>query len=343
MILCKKMLFLFLLLMLIFLFTWIIEVPGLFSMSDIKKDINLNKDPSPPKIFYKDAGIGDGCLTTPSPPHASSAVFQTKEAEYSHAKLSENIYRITIEYSLRPNMAVFAGQDGILLVDTGHKEVSHILKSFADGLKKGEAKFIINTHHHGDHAGGNSAFGEKVSVIGLQNIEQFMSSGILSENKEPMIGRSGNAYKKYYLLGFNGETIKIIPSPGVHSSSDLIIYFSESGIVHMGDLLLTQSFPAVGPNVKEYLKILEKAMDIFPSETKFIGGHGRDYSMEDVKDYNKMLRTTIEIIKKQIKAGKSLEEILEAKVLKEWDSWGEYLTFLNPDSWAQAIYESYRE
>jgi glyoxylase-like metal-dependent hydrolase (beta-lactamase superfamily II) len=111
----------------------------------------------------------------------------------------------------------------------------------------------------------------------------------------------------------------------------------------MGDLLLTQSFPAVGPNVKEYLKILEKAMDIFPPETKFIGGHGRDYSMEDVKNYDKMLRTTIEIVNKQIKEGKSLEEILEAKVLKEWDSWGEYLTFLNPDRWAQAIYESYRD
>jgi glyoxylase-like metal-dependent hydrolase (beta-lactamase superfamily II) len=300
-------------------------------------------DPSPPKIFYKDAGIGDGCLTTPSPPHASPDVFQTEEEKYAHTRLSENIYRFTIEYSLRPNMAVFTGQDGILLVDTGHKEVSRNLKSFADRLGKGEVKFIINTHHHGDHAGGNSTFGENVSVIGLQNIDQYLSSGTLTKNKEPMLGRSGIAYKKYYLLSFNGETIKLIPSPGVHSSSDLIIYFSDSGIVHMGDLLLTQSFPAVGPNVKEYLKILEKVMDIFPPETKFIGGHGRDYSMEDVKNYDKMLRTTIEIVNKQIKEGKSLEEILEAKVLKEWDSWGEYLTFLNPDRWAQAIYESYRD
>jgi glyoxylase-like metal-dependent hydrolase (beta-lactamase superfamily II) len=334
MILCKKMLFLFLLLLIIFLFAWIVEVPGLYGM---------NSNPSPPKIFYKDAGIGGGCLTTPSPPHASTAATQTEEDEYVEVKLSDNIYRITIDYSLRPNTAVHAGKDGILLVDTGHKEVAPTLKSFANGLSMGDVKFIINTHYHGDHAGGNSVFGEKASVIGFQNIDQYVSSGILSKNKEPMVGRKGKAYKEYYVMNFNGEKIKIIPSPGVHSSSDLIIYFTDSGIVHMGDLLLTQSFPAVGPRVKEYLEILHEIMDIFPPDTKFIGGHGRDYTMEDVINYHKMLLTTIEIVNKEIKAGKSLEEILAAKVLKKWDSWGEYLTFLNPDYWAQAVYESYKK
>ena len=123
---------------------------------------------------------------------------------------------------------------------------------------------------------------------------------------------------------------------------DLIIYFTESGVVHMGDLLLTQSFPAVGPRVKKYLEILDWVIGEFPPSTIFIGGHGRDYSMEDVKDYRKMLTDTIRIVQKGMKAGKTVEDMKKEDVLKDYQSWGVFLEFLNTDYWITSIHDSYK-
>lgn len=256
-------------------------------------------------------------------------------------KLSDHIYRVTLDYSLRPNIGVSVGSDGILLVDTGHQEVASELLLATKDLKEGEIKFLINTHPHGDHAGGNKTCGPNALVIGYKNLDEMVSKGRLSPGKGKIRGRSGKAFDTYYSMNFNGEEIRIIPSPGAHSDSDLIIYFTQSGVVHMGDLLLTQSFPAVGSRVKKYLEILDTAIDCFPEDTKFIGGHGRDYTMSDVKDYREMLSDTIKIVREGMKSGKSIEDMRQEDVLKDYESWGVFLEFLNTDTWIEFIYQSY--
>lgn len=278
---------------------------------------------------------------------AESAEIQERDKTVSEnnrasvIKLEDSIYRITFQYSLRPNIAALTGSDGVLLVDTGHQETAEELISKVEDFKSGDLKYIINTHLHGDHAGGNLLVGKKAEIIHYQNLKEFVTRGVLrlveEERKEMVTNLSG----EYYALNFNGEKIKIIPYPGVHSGNDLIIYFSNSGVAHMGDLLLTQSFPAVGPKVQEYLEFLEKVMASFPPGTKFIGGHGRDYSTEDLKKYHQMLLTTIQIVRLEMKKGKSVEEIKSANVLERWKSWGEFLTFLNTDYWIGAICKSY--
>jgi cyclase len=257
-------------------------------------------------------------------------------------KLSDHVYRVTLDYSLRPNIGVSVGPDGILLVDTGHQEVASELLLAIKNLKEGEIKYIINTHPHGDHAGGNKTCGPNAVVIGYKNLEEMVSKGVLSPGKGKIKGGSGKAIDSYYSMNFNGEEIRIIPSPGAHSDSDLIIHFTRSGVVHMGDLLLTQSFPAVGPNVEKYLEILDTVMDIFPQDTKFIGGHGRDYTMAEVKDYRNMLSDTIKIVRKGMKSGKSMEDMIQEDVLKDYKSWGVFLEFLNTDTWIEFIYQSYK-
>lgn len=258
-------------------------------------------------------------------------------------KLSDHVYRITLDYSLRPNIGVSVGTDGILLVDTGHQEVASELLSAIKDLKEGEINYIINTHPHGDHAGGNRTCGPNALVIGYKNLEEMVSKGVLSPGKGKIGRESGKVFGSYYSMNFNGEEIRIIPSPGAHSDSDLIIYFAGSGVVHMGDLLLTQSFPAVGPRVKKYLEILDAAINIFPENIKFIGGHGRDYTMAEVKDYRNMLSDTIKIVRQGMKSGKSVEDMRKENVLKDYESWGVFLEFLNTDTWIEFIYQSYKD
>jgi glyoxylase-like metal-dependent hydrolase (beta-lactamase superfamily II) len=256
------------------------------------------------------------------------------ETEKTVVKFSDHVYRVTLDYGLRPNIGVSAGQDGILLVDTGHQEVADELLDAVSQMKSGDVRYIINTHPHGDHAGGNEICGANAVVIGHDSLGQMVTDGLLKRGDE------GN---NYYSLIFNGEEIRIIPSPGAHSSEDLITYFTKSGVVHFGDLLLTQSFPAVGPRVKKYLEILDWGIVYFPQGTKFIGGHGKDYSLADLKDYRTMLLGTIKIVQTGMKDGKSVEEMKKEDVLKDYGSWGVFLDFLDTDYWITSIYDSYKK
>ena len=261
----------------------------------------------------------------------------------SVTQLAEHIYRVVFPYSLRTNIGASVGPDGILLVDTGFKETADALSTVVQRLGQGDVVYIINTHLHGDHIGGNWICGKNATMVDFENLEECMSYGFVFPGNGDLEGKLEKAFGPYYSINFNGEKIQIIPCPNIHSEGDLLVHFSKSGVVHMGDLLLTQSFPAVGSQVKEYLVFLDKIVSIFPSSTKFIAGHGRDYTMDNLKEYRRMLRTTIGIVQEEMKAGKSLDQIQKAQVLKKWDSWGDFLTFLNCDVWIEFIFTSYPE
>ncbi len=268
-----------------------------------------------------------------------SAQDRGEEAEV--LQLAPHIFRVTFPYQLRTNIGVSAGDDGILLVDTGFKETGKDLLKTVQHLCKGTVRYIINTHLHGDHVGGNAECAKSATLIDGQNLDHCMSYGVIFPGNSSLIGESGNGFDTCYSLNFNGEKIQIVPYPGMHSDADLIVYFSSSGIVHMGDLLLTQSFPAVDSKVKEYLVFLDKVISVFPKNTKFIGGHGRDYTLDEVIEYKQMLLTTIAKVRAEMEKGMTIEDMQNANVLEEWESWGEYLSFLNTDYWIESIYKSY--
>ena len=90
------------------------------------------------------------------------------------------------------------------------------------------------------------------------------------------------------------------------------------------------------------MKILDWVVHEFPEETKFIGGHGRDYTLDDVKDYREMLDETIKIVQKGMKAGKSVEDLKNEDVLKDYEAWGIFLDFLDTDYWITSIYDSFK-
>lgn len=268
---------------------------------------------------------------------------QENVEEAKVVQLSNQIYRITFPYQLQTNIGVCKGKDGILLVDTGFKETAMELKSAVLKLCKGEIRYIINTHLHGDHVGGNAVCGKTATQIDGNNLDQCMSYGVVFPGNGELDGESGDGFDTYYSLNFNEEKIQIIPYPGLHSDEDLIVYFSSSGVVHMGDLLLTQSFPAVGSKVEEYLVFLDKVIRVFPKNTQFIGGHGRDVTLDEVMEYRQMLLKTIARVRAEMEKGRSIEEMQRANVLKEWQSWGQFLSFLNTDYWIESIYKSYQK
>jgi len=257
-------------------------------------------------------------------------------------QLAKQVYRIVFPYHMQSNIGVSTGEDGILLIDTGFsRRAVKTIKVNLQKLGKGKIKYVINTHPHWDHVAGNEIGGKGALVFDYNRREQMAAKGIISPGKGPLKGRTGKTFEQFYTLRFNGEEIRLIPYPGVHSNADWLIHFTGSGVVFVGDLLLSESFPAVGRNVAAYMEFLGKVLDIFPEKTTFASGHGKDLSMAGLKGYYKMLRTTIAIVRKGLKVGKTAKAMQQEKVLKEYEDYGILLEFLNTDSWIGAVSRSY--
>ncbi len=217
------------------------------------------------------------------------------------------------------------------------------LKTTLDRLRSGLIKYIINTHLHNDHRTCNSIAGNDAVIIDYNNLDSLAADGVLGQIQEPITGRAGKAFDTHYTLIFNGEEIRIIPYPGIHSNEDMIVHFTGSGVVHMGDLLISQSFPSVRQKADEYLIFLEKVTDMFPRTTRFICGHGRECSLEDVQNYYDMLSSAAEIVKNYLNEGKGKREIRADKALSDFDSWGVFIPILNADYWMNAVCNTYQD
>jgi glyoxylase-like metal-dependent hydrolase (beta-lactamase superfamily II) len=228
----------------------------------------------------------------------------------------------------------------MLLIDTGERQVAERMKSAVYELNESGPKYVINTHLHLDHIGGNSIVGEGATIIDYTNLEQRVSEGLLSPGKGPLRGRTGRAFDTYYSMRFNGEEIRLIPAAGAHSNSDILIHFTDSGIVHMGALLVSDSFPGIGGQLKRYLEILDTTIDVFPTDTTFLAGHGREQNLDQLRKYRKTLQEAIDAVVSHIKAGKSVEQMQQENVLEEWEWLGQWLSFLDTNYWIRAVYNS---
>jgi glyoxylase-like metal-dependent hydrolase (beta-lactamase superfamily II) len=237
---------------------------------------------------------------------------------------------------MRNNVVVFSGRDGILIIDSGFSVhgAADLGKKIAS-LAKGEIRYIVNTHPHGDHVDGN-VVAPAAKVINFKSIDGPDFKGLIARSGSPLKGRTGKELAAPYLMRFNGEEIRLIPNPGLHSTADLLIHFPKSKVLCLGDLLLADSCPAV-QDVNGYLAFLDTVLDVFPEGTKFSGGHGKDLSAAGLRKYRNDLAAMVEIVRTNAAAGRSPEDMLRDDVLKEYKAAYSYLDWIGPDSWLKRI------
>jgi len=140
-------------------------------------------------------------------------------------------------------------------------------------------------------------------------------------------------------MRFNDQDIFFFPYQGLHSSEDMLIYFPESNVLCLGDLLLSQSCPAI-ENVAGYMELLNIILDIFPSECTFISGHGEDLKYSGLKKYRDDISAMNEIVKREFQLGRSVEDILAADVLGTYKADYSHLDWLGPDMWIRNVFEN---
>lgn len=244
------------------------------------------------------------------------------------------------------NVGVSAGEDGLLIVDSQYAPLSEKIKAALKTLNPGKTRFLLNTHHHGDHTGGNRNFGAEVTIIAHRNVRQRL----MTEQKrgeriippEPKAAWPVITVDQTLALHFNGEEIKVMHLPNGHTDGDCIVYFTGANVVHMGDDFFVGRFPFVdlnsGGSVDGLIKNIAQVIAQLPADVKIIPGHGAISTLEDLKIYHHMLTTTTELVRAKIKAGKNLNTIQSEGVPDEWKAWGS--GFISTERWLETIYQA---
>jgi glyoxylase-like metal-dependent hydrolase (beta-lactamase superfamily II) len=275
------------------------------------------------------------------------------KVEIKVTKVAGNIY--LLQGGEGGNMAASVGEDGIVLVDDEFAplatKIATALKSI--GITDKPVRFIINTHYHFDHTGGNLPFANQGStIIAHDNVRARLASGGTAGNGGALHFDAAPADKAALpvitfdhdvSVHLNGEDVRALHYPSGHTDGDVIIFFPKANVVHMGDDYVRYGFPFIdvqaGGSVEGMIKACEGAIEKLPADVKVIPGHGELSTVAEVREYVKMLKDTSAVIEKAIRAGNTLEQMKGEKLLAAWSQ--KYSNdFVDTDTFIETLYNS---
>jgi glyoxylase-like metal-dependent hydrolase (beta-lactamase superfamily II) len=276
---------------------------------------------------------------------AAQAQTDFSKVQMKATKVAGNVYMLE---GAGGNIGVSVGDDGLLIVDDQFAPLADKIRAALKGLADKKLRFILNTHWHGDHTGGNVAFGPEATIIAHDNVRKRLAT----EQKSTVFNSTTPASPKEALpvitfdqslsVHFNGEDIRAIHFPHGHTDGDSVIFFSASNVVHLGDDFFAGRFPFVdlesGGSVEGLVKNIGELVNKIPADAKLIPGHGPISTLDDLKSYHRMLQQTTEIVRGKITAGKTLDQIKTEGLPDEWKPWG--TGFIKTDRWVETIYKS---
>ena len=233
------------------------------------------------------------------------------------------------------NIGASAGPDGILIVDDEFLPLAEKIDAALGKLSDKPLQYVINTHIHGDHTGGNPYFGKKAKIIASANLRARLAAQTNAvPSALPVITFSHDTS-----LYFNGEEIKIIAFGPGHTDGDAAVYFTGSKVLHLGDQFVNGRFPYVdvtnGGDIKGYLNNIDSILAWVPADTKIIPGHGVVSSVEDLKKFRDFVAESIAVVQKDIAAGQPLDQIKA-----DPDYLAKYKQWRNGGRWLEAVYKS---
>jgi glyoxylase-like metal-dependent hydrolase (beta-lactamase superfamily II) len=260
-------------------------------------------------------------------------------------QLTEKISR----FEIKPGVSVlfFKGNDGAILIDAGYEQSAEKLKKEIEEEYDSEINYLINTHWHYDHTGGNKILGTNTCIISHPYVKYMLSrdhkQGKKTTDAFPRSAQPDICFTDSMSLYFNGERIQLIHLPGGHTGGDIIVYFTDSKVLAAGDLLFADKFPCVdlnyGGNVDKYLDNLDWLITRFPDDINIVGGHGPVYTKEELTEYREILGETIQIVRNAIEEGNNTETLQKKNILKEYSSFGD--GFISEEYWIYTIANSY--
>lgn len=253
---------------------------------------------------------------------------------------------IAVLFGAGGNIGVSHGEDGTILIDDQFAPLTAKIEAAVAALGATPVKFLINTHYHGDHTGGNENFGKKGALIFAQeNVRVRLKEGRAGENPIAPAAREALpvvTYDQGLRLNVNGDTVDVMFLGGGHTDGDSVIFWREDNVVHMGDLYFKISgYPYIdvssGGNVFNAMNSLDAVIRMIDDQTKVIPGHGPMSNKAELVAYRAMMGDAVARVKALKDNGRTLEEAVAAKPLADFNR-GE--GFISADGFVTAIWQS---
>ena len=265
--------------------------------------------------------------------YSTGAQQDFSKVEIKTTRVSGNIYMLE---GAGGNIGVSAGPDGLLIVDNQFAPLAGKISSALQQINTGPLKFVLNTHHHGDHTGGNAAFGAKEAVIVAQsNVRTRLGNAKSAAVALPVITFDASAS-----VHFNGEEIQLLHVGTGHTDGDSIIFFTRANVVHMGDQYVSAGFPYIdfgsGGDLDGYIATQQAVLAKMKPDTKIIPGHGPLATVEMLREYNAMLVESVAHVRKGMTEGKTLEQLRADGLPEKWSHFGK--GFITNARWIETIY-----
>lgn len=254
---------------------------------------------------------------------------------------------VAVLFGAGGNMAVSHGEDGTILIDDQFAPLSEKIEGAVAYLGATPVKYVVNTHWHGDHTGGNEHFGGTgATIFAHHNVRVRMSSpqtrGERVTPPSPKAALPVVTYERGVTLHLNGDTIDVVFVGGGHTDGDSIVRWREKNIVHMGDLYFkVPGWPFVdvesGGDIEDLLYSLDSAINLMDEDTKVIPGHGHVSDRRELIAFRNIVGEAVTRIRALRDSGSSLEE---AKALRPLDSFDRGEGFINEDRFIEAVWKS---
>jgi glyoxylase-like metal-dependent hydrolase (beta-lactamase superfamily II) len=272
----------------------------------------------------------------------TSTVFsQNDDVTIKTTKLSGNVYMLVGQGG---NIGLSVGDDGVFIIDDQFARLTPKILAAIRDISDKPLQFLVNTHFHGDHTGGNENMAEQgVKIIAHDNVRKRLDDGKKPKDALPIITFNDRIH-----IYMNGEDVHVYHVEHAHTDSDAILYFDKSNVLHTGDTYFCKRYPFIdldsGGSIDGYINAVKKGLSLINDDTKIIPGHGELSNKAEYSGFLKMLETLRNNVQAEIDKGKTEDEVANNKsITASYDALGYGSGFIDSERIKRTIYQGLKD
>ncbi len=245
------------------------------------------------------------------------------------------------------NIGVLADPAGILMIDAMDPVSAGQIRAALKNLPgNGKIRFLINTHWHSDHTDGDKVFGPETTIVAQENVRTLLAKPqtLMGQKTEPLPTEAlpSITFSDKAALYTGNDPVRLVHYANAHTNGDTIVFFDKYKVIHTGDMFFNGMFPfmdvANGGNIDNWVRQLDALLAILPADTKIIPGHGPLAGIAELKSFRQMLFDSADVVRRQMKEGKTLDQIKAAGLPDRFAPWTK--GFLPTPQWLELVYRS---